>query len=273
MLSNRKGFRITSLKKDGMRLGRLALPVVCAALCMCNFATTSFNLGKLLLPGESMFTVSAGKTSSYTLDRQEDWVRDPNTGIGKLDTLNDTSTYFGPSAAIDYRLGVLSKYPFGKGVEIGFLIEYPVQMSRYRAPPLLQFDARLGLPMMDLGRMAYHHNMDIGWIVGGWVDNGWFAEYAAGIEIGKVIPYGNVRITRTPTDIFNDEEDVFEDEFLMHHNRRWNVRGCLGVSLQLPRWPIVPDFIVPEFAVLYPNALLKTPGISGHIGLRWQYGL
>jgi hypothetical protein len=268
-------FRCFHCMKSGNNLSRIAqcfFSLLCALSCMCNFATTSFNLGKLLLPGESMTTCSFGRKSVYDIemeyrDRYDSTRNIWTTEYRPIDTITDGFW----CGAIDFRIGLLSHYPFGKGLEIGFLAELPTQMNTFWGVPLLQFDARLGLPIRPLQHSIYHHNIDIGWIVGGWVDNGWFAEYAGGLEIGKFIPYGNIRITRTPTDIFG-QDGMSEIDFLSHHNRGWNVRTCLGVSMRLPRWVILPDFIVPEIAIYYPNSLLELPGISWHLGARWQYG-
>jgi hypothetical protein len=258
-------------KDKRMHWNKLLTAFVIPLICACNFSSMSFNLGKLLLPGESMVTAAVGERGYYEIKRQENWFSDSSTSIGRTNPTYDTSNFYDISAAIDYRLGVLSKFPFGKGAEIGFLVEFPAQMTTSAGLPLLQFDARMGLPLLSLRSLPIHHNLDLGWIVGEWIDNGWFAEYAAGLEIGKCIPYGNVRITRTPTDRF-DQSDIDDIEFLVHHNRRWNARACFGISIQLPRWIILPDFIVPEIALFYPNAAIKRPGISGHVGIRWQYG-
>jgi hypothetical protein len=256
-------------KDKRMQRYKLLTVFILPLICACNFSAMSFNLGKLLLPGESLVTAAAGERGYYEIKQHENWSWDDTTGIGRADTTYDTANYYDVNAAIEYRLGVLSKFPFGKGAEIGILFEYPVQMRTSAVWPLLQFDVRLGLPMMPLRSIPMHHNIDLGWIVGYWIDNGWFAEYAAGLEIGKYIPYGNVRLTRTPTDQYDKTNDI---NFLVHHKRGWNTRACFGISMQLPRWIILPDFIVPEITLFYPNAALKSPGIGGHVALRWQYG-
>jgi hypothetical protein len=190
----------------------------------------------------------------------------------------DTISYMTPIGALDYRLGVLAQRPFGKGLEIGFLFEFPIseEGESWRAL-LLQYDARLGLPMVPLTKSIYHHNIDIGWVVGEWVDNGWFLEYAGGFEKGNVTPYCNVRITRTATDVMfkaiHDYSYGFGSEkFLTYHNKGWNLRTCAGASLKLSRLPVLPDFIVPEVTFFYPNGSLKTAGFSWHIGARWLNG-
>ncbi|MBN1306297.1 MAG: hypothetical protein JXA18_00165 [Chitinispirillaceae bacterium] len=224
------------------------------------------------MPGESMVTTATGKNSFYAIGQRDTFVGIDENGW-KFDTAYDTTTFWGWCAAIDYRIGVLSHYPFGKGCEIGFLVEFPVQMKNFRGPPLLQFDARLGLPMGVFRRMPYHHNIDLGWIVGGWVDNGWFMEYAGGLETGSFTPYGNIRVTRTPTDIFSSGLDPMDPDFLKHSNPGWNFRTCIGGSIHLPRFMLLPDFIVPELSLVYPHSLLEVPGISVHVGARWRYGL
>jgi hypothetical protein len=242
--------------------------------CGCNFATHSYNNGRLLDPGETMTTLSAGGRSFYTYREDTTITYDYNRmGYSTGDTIItpvDTTYFQNLSFAFDYRLGVLSKNPFGKGLEVGFLIELPVQYSRdMGAIPLLQFDGRFGLPDVSLQKSVYHHNASVGWIMGQWVDNSWFIEYAGGFEYRTITPYFNGRVTRVGTDQSASGKAFGDNDFLTFKKTAWNVRLCTGVSFKLPVIRFLPDYIVPEIALFFPMVKFKVPGVSWHIGMRW----
>ena len=246
----------------------------------CNFATHSFNNGKLLEPGETMTTISVGARSGYKINGGDTsffgsyyidslhsyhWIPE-NTIITKKDTSFSSNL----SIAFDWRLGVLSTRPFGKGLEVGFLIEAPVQFFRtVEYLPLLQFDGRFGLPAIPTPKYTYNQDFAIGWILGQWVDNSWFIEYAGGFEYRSATPYFNARITRVATDVNAANASFGDTAFLTIKKNTWNFRACAGVSLKLPHRPILPDYIVPEVALFFPSPTFRIPGISGHIGMRW----
>jgi hypothetical protein len=239
----------------------------------CNYSTHSFNNGKLLDPGETMTTCSAGMRGFYKLTGDTLYPGYYDRSGWVMDTLiipPDTNLFYHWSAAFDFRLGVLSRRPFGKGLEIGLLIETPVQYARnIGMVPLLQFDGRFGLPRCSLANSAYSHDLSIGWIMGQWVDNSWFIEYAGGLEYRTCTPYFNVRMTRVGTDANAAGKTFGDTDFLTYKRNGWNARACTGLSFKLPAMPVLPDFIVPEIALFYPSGMLKVPGLSWHIGFRW----
>jgi hypothetical protein len=261
-----------------MLFNRFLISVLFLFFCLCTFPATSFNNGKLLLPGESLTTISYGQRSTFEIQGDRSSNYDSNYNYQSKFIPTDTNSYLTQIGALDYRLGVLAKRPLGKGLEIGLLFELPLsgEGESWRAL-LLQYDVRLGLPMVPLKKSIYHHNVNIGWVVGEWVDNGWFLEYAGGLERGSFTPYCNGRITLTATEVMSkamhEESYSFGNEkFLTYHKRGWNFRTCAGVSIKLPRLRVLPDFIVPEVTFFYPNGSLKAAGFSWHFGARWLNG-
>jgi len=149
--------------------------------------------------------------------------------------------------------------PFGKGLEIGFHLEGPYQLNaknvslEYIGPVLLEFDGRFGFKDKPIGEGLLHHNLGIGWTIGPWIDNGWYAEYAAGWEYQWVIPYANFRTEWLATD-FSSIDSLTESYSPYNYEKRsWTTRTAIGISMRIPHWWITPDFIVPEIAVIYPH--------------------
>lgn len=261
-------------------LHRLLLALFLLLPCLCTFPATSFNHGKLLLPGETLTTLAYGQRSTFEIKGHDSSYLDTiGYGYNKYIFIpTDTIGFMTPIGVLDYRLGVLAQRPFGKGLEIGFSAEVPLSEEKesWRAL-ILQYDARFGLPMRQFKNAVYHQNIDVGWVVGEWVDNGWFLEYAGGFEHRSMIPYYNVRVTRLATDVMGKSIHDYSygfggENFLTYHDRGWNFRMCAGVSYKIPRLPVFPDFIVPELTFYFPNASFKAAGFSWHIGARWHNG-
>jgi hypothetical protein len=251
----------------------LSMPLIVA---QCNFTTQSYNMGKLLNPGESMATLAVGGQPWYS-------VRDSSVAIYS-DTGRD-ATYLGQnfskirkysgqefSYCFDYRLGILDKYPLGKGLEFGFHFEAPAPSESGGGGLLLDIDLRSGLPPSVIQNAVFHHNIGLGWTVGLWVDNGVYAEYAAGLEYKYFIPYTNLRLLCTATDISGNMGGVWPN-FFNNHAQFWNIRQCLGCAIKIPRLPVLPDYVVPEVTLGYPNYnRSQHVGFTYHIGLRWLNG-
>jgi hypothetical protein len=253
---------------------------LCATSLGCNFTTHSYNFGKMLLPGESMFTISGGERQVYAMEYQEPAYR----------TLSDTfiapvyipkySTVF--SGALAYHLGVLAKYPFGKGLEIGLLLEAPSQNWDFFGPPLPEFRLKTGFNDVIAGDALYHHNIMAGWDVGLWIDNGWFLEYAGSFEYDKIMPYFVVRGQMIATDPFKKspiQNDVAENEInsfgtLRESEPSYIVRLTPGLAIKVPaRFKILPEYICPEICVFFPNySRYKKVGVTAHLGFQWIGG-
>jgi hypothetical protein len=246
----------------------------------CNFTTQSYNTGKLLNPGETLLSAGIGKREFYSISAHDAagnlLVSMPDSFVTKIDTSREQ--YF--SACIDYRLGVLRKFPFGRGLEIGFHLESPYQLNpkysadAYLGPVLLEFDGRFGFKDKPIGKGLLHHNLGLGWTIGPWIDNGWYAEYAAGWEYERLIPYANFRAEWLATNI-SDFNDITESYSPYRYTKRsWTTRTAIGVSMRVPHWWISPDFVVPEITLIYPHySAISHYGIAYHIALRWLNGI
>jgi hypothetical protein len=248
--------------------------MLAALLAGCNFTTQSYNHGKLLNPGETLAGIGVGKREYYRINDRVDSVK-----------RTDTVRFSKNSYCLDYRLGVLRTRPLGRGLEIGFHLEGPGQLNpseRARKNTalwggimILDFDARLGLKDIAMGRGLFHHNIGLGWRVGAWIDNGWFAEYAAGWEYGRLLPYANVRAELMPTDPAG-MDSLFESRTpFKYHNQLWTARAAMGVSVRLPHWFFLePDYLTPEVTVVCPHfSAVSRCGFTYHVGLRWLNGI
>jgi hypothetical protein len=254
----------------------------------CNFTSQSYNTGKLLNPGETLVSVGIGERGFYSIARRDSIIRYhlysdsmPFPVIDSFISKYDTSRQQATTYCLDYRLGVLRTYPFGKGLEIGFHLEGPFQYNPgsnssfgYRGAILLEFDGRFGFKDKPLGKGLVHHNVGLGWTIGEWIDNGWFAEYAAGWEYKWMIPYVNFRAELLATD--PSVNDSLTESFTpyQYQKRSWITRTAIGFSAKIPHWWLTPDFIVPEITVVYPHySAIAHYGITYHIAFRWLNGI
>ena len=255
----------------------LILPIVLLlTLPGCLITTQSYNHGKLLNPGERLMTLGIGgrRSSPYLKKIEYQYIDTLDREIEK--EIKDSTRYNWGTCTFDYRVGILRRYPFGKGLETGFHLEAAFRrdhkgVPQFYGPPMLEIDTRFGLPDLLMKKSIFHHNISAGWIIGYWVDNGWFAGYAAGWEFDRIIPYVSLRVLRTATDALN--EPVMDD-FFTKHNRSWLVRIAPGISLKIPDGArILPEYISPEVSLAFPNySTGQQVGINGSIGIRWMLG-
>jgi hypothetical protein len=263
------------IKNIGLRIGFIALLLL---FTRCNFTTQSFNYGKLLNPGETLISTGFGTRQYYSIKWRDSLVNNLNMSC------NDTIFKQGFSQSLDYRLGILSKYPLGKGLEIGFHLERPSQFNpserlgregSYNGSMVLDFDGRFGFHDFSLGKGLYHHNLSLGWTIGAWIDNGWFAEYAVGWEYKWLIPYANLRVERLGTDPSSDDSLMESYTPFKYQKRAWTTRTVTGISIHLPHlFFLQPDYISPEFSFIIPNySAISRYGISYQVALRWLNGI
>ena len=252
--------------------------IICSATVLlipgCLITTQSFNHGKLLNPGERLLTHGiGGRYSAPTGPRDQFY---DSAEVTRERRVYDSKRYNWATYTFDYRVGILRKYPFGKGLETGFHCEVALRKNssddiQLYGPPALEFDTRFGLNDITIGPGIFHHNVNAGWIVGYWVDNGWFGGYAAGWEIERFIPYISTRILLTATNV---SDQPITNDFFTRHNRKVVGRINLGCTYRLPfNTSVVPDMLTPEISFTFPNyANAQQVGVNAAIGIRWILG-
>ncbi len=247
----------------------------------CYYTAQSYNHGKLLDPGNSMFTVGAGASMqdvpghlvyNYT-DYNYD---DSGYGMDYYDSIG-VETRIWRNIALNYQLGVHEKYPFGGGLEIGLLWEFSYYKERgdrsSEVLPALDFNVRTGFKDIVLSRSLYQHNLEIGWTTGMWVDNGMFLGYAGGWEFENIIPYAGLRLIYMPTNLL-EHEDVFWEDNFEFHDRKFNARIAIGATIKISEIRVIPDYITPELTFTGPNAsVIDDYNATFHVGFRWTNGL
>lgn len=255
----------------------------------CFFTSQSYNHGKLLNPGESLITLGVGLKTFPRMNKavsSDDNYYYNDTSSTPIEV--DSALYRWVTLCIDYRLGFLAKYPFGKGMEIGCHIEqmlasitgvYQEKKHREAYPPTNEITCRFGFKDITLRKSIFHHNIALGWIIGLWIDNGWLAEYATGWEFEKVIPYISVRSFLKPTDALKKMDEGIsvneQDDSFWQHDFKLNFRVAGGASVKLPeRIVFLPDYISPEVSLTFPNSSFsKRCSFSMSIGMRWLNGI
>lgn len=188
---------------------------------------------------------------------------------GARDPLTDLSLV---QVSLDYRLGLRDRWGPLRGVEIGWHLEAPTN------PVSASFDMKLGLPR-PAPWTAFDHALALGWIIGGYADNGFFGEYALSWSSGPIELFAAQRLHRLATpipDAFNDDDDLGEsDQPLLRSEPRGIWQGMAGVGLTLPEWILLPDRLAPQVSFTAPS---WQPNLgSGRLARRgdfsWQWAL
>ncbi len=261
-------------------------------LTSCYYTSQSYNHGKLLDPGDVIFTGGVGlspqkvkvESEQYIYEEYYDEYYDTSYEILTYKELPPTyETKMCRSFGLNFQLGVHDKLPFGGGIEVGLMFEasYFVTEDNYgertlssNILPALDFNARLGFRDKVLSRSLYQHNLELGWITGMWLDNGWFLGYSGGWEFDKIIPYLGIRAIILPTNLVEHKEWMGSDNFFKKHDQKFNVRGSAGISFKLKRVRVLPDYITPEITVTGPHGAPFSPvSTNFHVGFRWTNGL
>ncbi len=267
---------------NSLKLKTLLLLLPLFVFTSCYYSAHSYNHGKLLDPGNSMFTFGVGGTRQSVIEEEAYNSYASSESVSGIDTTQDSNWISATwrSIALNYQLGVHEKYPFGGGIEIGILFE-----GQYYRPntgnsvksdilPSIDFNTRLGFKDIVTDRSIFQHNLELGWTTGMWLDNGFFIGYAAGWEFEWMIPYLGIRGVVMPTNIQKNDYFPGDDEFWEYSDRKFNLRLAMGVSLKFSKRRFIPDYITPEFTLTGPNASPNEP-VNGHIhlGFRWTNGL
>jgi hypothetical protein len=263
---------------------RILAPAAGLLPCGCLFTTHSFNHGRLLNPGETMISLGAGERLLHDVrtEFEYEYLYDTITfeeSYVPVDTFYDTLSARLLTTSLDYRLGILRTIPFGRGLEYGFHFELPLIMKKgvvYGSEiPVLEFGLRAGLSSFPLRRGLFHHNIEAGWSIGQWVDNGWYGGYAASWERGRIMPYLGARFILGPSSPLEQGLSAeLSEGFFDYHDRTFLARVSAGTSITLPRLPVLPDILCPEVSVIFPNYTNLHPvGFGVQAGLRWLNGI
>jgi hypothetical protein len=278
------------------RLGAAILALVPAfCLTACLYTTQHFNTGRLLEPGETAITLGMGKAHSYREDCPEGYYAsyeglDGETGK-ELTACRRESYYAGgfpgptqassdsirplvrirddlPKASLGYRLGVRKQWGPLTGIEIGWTIEGPTN------PVSLEFDLKAGLPVP--ARWKVSHSLSAGWGVGAWVDNTWFAEYAAARSFGKSALFASYRYSALATQPENFDSSSRAGRFVRFPHYAQQV--ALGWYQRIPALPVIPDYAIPEFTLtlpVYRGGLRETRppayDLNFNVGVGWDF--
>lgn len=216
------------------------------ALGGCLSSTTQhLNTGRTLAPGvtEDTWTVSYGKMATcegdlkrnadgYMVCRPDEtkWDYDPTAKQYSLSSI--------PMVSTSWRLGVREKWGPLTGVDLGWALEIP---------GTLEFDGRFGLPVPG-DHPKWRHNVALGWGIGNWADNTWYAEYASSWQASeKTLLFGNFRESWLSTqlaelEIVDIDEDEAEHVELLKSHRRFLHQLALGTKLGPTGMDWLPDY-------------------------------
>jgi hypothetical protein len=179
-----------------------------------------------------------------------------------------------PALGRSVRIGIDDR-PLGpfRGWEIGYQLEFP---------ETLEFDVKAGLPSPG---PLMHHSISLGWGLGLWPDNSYFAEYAVSWRPSPAVQvYGNFRETLVATQAidlsFNGE--TTGDGSLFDHDRRWLHQLAFGFQGTIGEHFMIPDYWNLQAMVSAPVMGLPTePSFSGNtaglfqpavtLGIGWYY--
>lgn len=205
----------------------------------CLYSVHHFNTGALMAPGRTQTTLGAGREQLWSCHpAASDSAGRHACGDSAGERVSHGETFKG---SLDFRLGLAERWGPFPGAELEWHLEAPTN------PATMEFALNLGLP----GSERFHEKIGAGWGIGAWADNSVFMEYAASRGTGRPLWFGNVRVTWLATQI----GDVLGDDFaapLPSHQHLVAQAGA-GLSWRLPDWPVVPDFVIPQFNATFPQ--------------------
>ncbi len=259
-------------------------------LCGCLYTSHNYNTGRVLKGGQSAVTIGYGKQKLYDLDCwdvpgnfRDSWVelarKDGTIKCRKVtnpDTVPDTSYYSASlnestttSWSYGYSLGIRDNWGPFPGLEMGLLLEVPTM------PISASFYLRLGLPPVKW--QGLKHSATVGYIMGAWADNSYYAGYALSHSVGKGLAYASFRTTLMATQTPDIDSENTGNTFKFSHNRTLVHQLTTGFMWFMPVLAIFPDFITPQVNFIYPNIPLTFSMDSygydhGGIYTRWNIG-
>lgn len=255
-------------------IGLVILSYAACVMWGCHVGSQSFQHGRVLDPAERMLGIGVGKRTFCDVPKADPdrLDNDHDSTISPI-TTPDSLFFAGQGYSAHYRLGVLEKYPFGYGMEMRIHLEYPAQLARLHGLPYFECLANMGLrPVGSLTNNMFH-SLGIGAGAGMWVDNSWIVEYALGLEKGFMGPYVNIRGVLTGTDLSDRDLSIHNRSLLQEHNQNGFVRIAGGMMLGLPKLPLLPSHVCPEFT--FSKSFGATSAAwrgLGHVGFIWRGG-
>ncbi|MEO7778144.1 MAG: hypothetical protein ABIY63_11485 [Fibrobacteria bacterium] len=227
----------------------------CAAFSStgCLYSVHHFNTGVLLPAGHSQATLGVGRQPQWRCAHYH-----TDSTVAEHTCAEYDSAGSKPGAEIarkadifkgsfNYRLGLKDKWGPFPGAELEWHMEAPT------GPMTMEFALNLALPTGNPAPTAasFHHKLGAGWGIGAWADNSFFMEYAASKRLGLPLFFGNLRGTYLATQLNEVLGDDFSQPLPSH--RVLVAQAGLGLSFRLPDWPVVPDFLVPQFNLTLPQ--------------------
>jgi hypothetical protein len=188
---------------------------------------TTFGLGR-----QSLWTCENGTVDSSGLARTCN-----QDGTGKEKVIQ--SKVF--QGSLDYRLGLRDTWGPFPGAEIEWHLEAPTN------PATMEFVLNLALPAGS----SFNHKIGGGWGIGAWADNSLFMEYALSRKWGAPLFFTNFRATWLATQI----DEVMRQDFsqALPRNQILIGQAGMGMQLKLPSLIIVPDFLISQLNITYPQ--------------------
>ena len=89
--------------------------------------------------------------------------------------------------------------------------------------------------------------------------------------------FSNIRATYLATQFFKVFEQDIDHPFI--HEQRMIYQAAAGFHYQLPRIPVLPDFIIPQVIVTYPQVpagiqaegVIWNPLLNLNLGTGWNF--
>lgn len=205
----------------------------------CLYSTQHFHTGVLAPEGHGQATVGLGRQPRWTCSAPPDTTAPQacnEDGSGQ----ERVSKSDGFQGSLDYRLGIADRLGPFPGVELQWHLEAPTN------PASLEFAFNLGLPAWGNAR----HMAGAGWGIGAWSDNSLFLSYAVSKQVGLPLFFLNLRATLLATQLPRVLGQDFAEA--LPSERVLILQSGFGTRFQLPRWPVAPDFLIPQFIASYP---------------------
>jgi hypothetical protein len=220
--------------------GQFLAFLLAAGLTGCLYSTQHFHTGVLMGAGRGEATLGLGRQPRWECSAPADSLQ-PRACNEDGTGAEHARLSEGPQASFDYRVGIADRLGPFPGAELQWHLEAPTN------PASLEFGANLGLPAWG----AMRHMLGAGWGIGAWADNSLFLQYAASRRVGLPLFFGNLRATLLATQL----PRVLKDDFsrALPSRRVLVLQSGFGARFALPKMPLAPDFLVPQFNVSYPQ--------------------